>query len=118
MNRKFILKMISLCVAVCFLCIPVQGTDDWESDFDSMAVVGDLDQSGQVDNKDVEYLLWHTLFPEDYPLTVPSDFDGSGNVDNKDVEYLLWYTLFPEDYPLTEEDNAYIDFIGPKNGMM
>ena len=29
---------------------------------------GDLDENGNVDNRDVEYLLWYTLFPEDYPL--------------------------------------------------
>lgn len=65
------------------------------------SVTGDLDGSGDVDNKDVEYLLWHTLFPDDYPLSVDADFDGSGAVNNKDVEYLLWHTLFPEDYPLS-----------------
>lgn len=65
------------------------------------SVTGDLDGSGDVDNKDVEYLLWHTLFPADYPLSVDADFDGSGGVNNKDVEYLLWHTLFPEDYPLS-----------------
>ena len=61
---------------------------------------GDLEVDGFVDNKDVEYLLWHTLYPEDYPLPANGDFDGSNFVDNKDVEYLLWHTLFPEDYPL------------------
>jgi hypothetical protein len=29
---------------------------------------GDLDGNGTTDNKDVEYLLWHTLFPDTYPL--------------------------------------------------
>ena len=29
---------------------------------------GDMNDDGNVDNQDVEYLLWHTLFPEDYPL--------------------------------------------------
>lgn len=61
---------------------------------------GDLEVDGFVDNKDVEYLLWHTLYPEDYPLPCNGDFDSSNSVDNKDVEYLLWHTLFPEDYPL------------------
>lgn len=62
--------------------------------------MGDLDGDQSVTNKDVEYLLWHTLFPDSYPLTQQADFDGSGSVDNKDVEYLLWHTLFPESYPL------------------
>ena len=63
-------------------------------------VAGDLDGNDIVDNRDVEYLLWYTLFPDDYLLTGGADFDGDGVVDNKDVEYLLWYTLFPEEYPL------------------
>ena len=62
---------------------------------------GDLEVDGFVDNKDVEYLLWHTLYPEDYPLPGNGDYDNNSSVDNKDVEYLLWHTLFPEDYPLT-----------------
>jgi hypothetical protein len=61
---------------------------------------GDLDGIEGVDNRDVEYLLWYTLFPEDYPLPQAADFDGNGSIDNKDVEYLLWHTLFPADYPL------------------
>lgn len=62
--------------------------------------LGDLNNDGSVDNKDVEYLLWYTLFPEDYPLNQEVDFNGDGAVDNLDVQYLLWHTLFPEDYPL------------------
>ena len=62
--------------------------------------IGDLDGDGQINNNDVAYLLWHTLFPEDYPISDPADFDGDGKVNNNDVAYLLWHTLFPEDYPL------------------
>ena len=72
-----------------------QISQDWQ--------LGDLDQDGDVDDKDVEYLLWYTLFPETYPLGGIADFDHDGDVDDKDVEYLLWYNLFPEDYPLTFE---------------
>ena len=61
---------------------------------------GDLNDDGSVNNLDVEYLLWHTLFPDDYALNQDGNFDGEGNVNNKDVEYLLWHTLFPDDYPL------------------
>ena len=64
--------------------------------------IGDLDGDQSVTNKDVEYLLWYTLFPEDYPLPQDADFTGDGYIDNLDVEYLLWYTLFPEDYPLSK----------------
>jgi len=61
---------------------------------------GDLNGDQKVDNKDVAYLLWHTLFPTSYPLEMFADFDFSNTVDNKDVEYLLWHTLFPDRYPL------------------
>ena len=63
---------------------------------------GDLNQDGVVDNLDVEYLLWVTLFPEDYTVSQNADFDRNGTLDNQDVEYLLWHTLFPTDYPLSE----------------
>lgn len=62
---------------------------------------GDIDGDNIVDNRDVEYLLWYTLFPNDYPLTAEADFDGNTVIDNRDVEYLLWHTLFPNDYPLS-----------------
>ena len=65
-----------------------------------LEIIGDLDGDGQINNNDVAYLLWHTLFPEDYPISDPADFDGDGKVNNNDVAYLLWHTLFPEDYPL------------------
>ena len=61
---------------------------------------GDFDGDGQINNNDVAYLLWYTLFPEDYPISAKADFDADGQVDNNDVAYLLWHTLFPEDYPV------------------
>ena len=61
---------------------------------------GDLNGDQSIDNKDVEYLLWHTLFPDSYPLEIFADFDNNNVIDNKDVEYLLWHTLFPDSYPL------------------
>ena len=67
-------------------------------------VSGDVNCDGFVDNLDVEYLLWHTLFPEDNPITVNADYDANGVIDNIDVEYLLWHTLFPEEYPLVKKE--------------
>ena len=63
-------------------------------------VAGDMTGDGSVNNDDVVLLLWHTLFPEEYPLTVNADLTGDGSVNNDDVVLLLWHTLFPEDYPL------------------
>ena len=101
MKKKAFIRCISILVLLCLICVPVYGTDNWESDMDqSEAIPGDMNGNHIVDNKDVEYLLWHTLFPEDYPLPVSGDFDQNDSVDNKDVEYLLWHTLFPDDYPL------------------
>ena len=65
------------------------------------AVPGDFSGDDLVTNEDVSYLLWHTLFPADYPLNNNADFTGDGAVTNEDVSYLLWHTLFPADYPLT-----------------
>lgn len=63
-------------------------------------IPGDVNGDYIVDNQDVEYLLWYTLFPESYPLLQSADYNGDGIVNNQDVEYLLWHTLFPEEYPL------------------
>ena len=64
-------------------------------------IPGDMDGDNVVDNRDVEYLLWCTLFPDDYTVTGNADFNNDNAIDNQDVEYLLWHTLFPGEYPLT-----------------
>ena len=100
MKRKFLSYLVCFIVIISLLCIPVSA--DWESDMDTEGsqILGDLDFNGTIDNQDVEYLLWHTLFPDDYPLSVSGEMDGIDGIDNRDVEYLLWHTLFPEDYPI------------------
>lgn len=90
-NGKRLLCVL-LCLVTLLIAIPVSAT--------STATPGDLTGDTNVDNKDVEYLLWFTLFPEDYQIVGDADFNVDNIVDNLDVEYLLWYTLFPEDYPL------------------
>ena len=64
------------------------------------AIDGDLNADGTVDDSDVALLLWHTLFPENYPISGNADFNGDSVTDDADVAYLLWHTLFPENYPL------------------
>lgn len=61
---------------------------------------GDFNGDYEINNQDVEYLLWHTLFPDTYPVQTNADFNNDGQVSNLDVEYLLWHTLFPETYPV------------------
>lgn len=63
-------------------------------------IPGDITGDGQISNDDVVYLLWYTLFPEQYPLSVNADITGDGQIANADVVYLLWHTLFPNEYPL------------------
>ncbi len=81
---------------IAYVCKDCGAEKTVEADF----IPGDVDMNGAVNNKDVEYLLWYTLFPESYPLHIEADFTGDGSVNNKDVEYLLWHTLFPETYPI------------------
>ena len=61
---------------------------------------GDLDGNEAVNSNDAVYLLYHTLFPETYPVNQIVDFNGDGSVNSNDVVYLLYYTLFPENYPI------------------
>ena len=61
---------------------------------------GDCNGDMQINNEDVIYLLWHTMFPGDYPLEMDVDFTKDGAVNNEDVIYLLWHTMFPDGYPL------------------
>ena len=63
-------------------------------------IPGDFTGDGLVTDADVIYLLWHTVFPEDYPIEIEADFTGDDLITDADVIYLLWHTVFPEDYPL------------------
>lgn len=72
---------------------PIAEKDYWH-------IQGDFDESGAVTDEDAIYLLWHTLFEEDYPISQTGDVDLSGTVTDEDAIYLLWHTLFEEEYPL------------------
>ena len=55
-----------------------------------------------MDENDAVYLIWHTLFPEMYPVEEKAaDYNGDGNVTEADALILLWYALFPNRYSLT-----------------
>lgn len=64
------------------------------------SVSGDLDGDDSINNSDVVLLLWHVLFPNDYPISGNVDINRDGSVNNNDVVLLLWHVLFPEDYPI------------------
>ncbi len=63
--------------------------------------VGDLDGDDEVTDSDAIYLMYHTFFPEEYPVNQDCDFDGDGEATDNDAIYLMYHTFFPEEYPLS-----------------
>ena len=99
--KRIAVLLLLLCVSLCLVArVEISAVPTVQNN--TAHVAGDLDGDQTVNNKDVEYLLWHTLFPDTYPIEQNADFDGDGAVNNKDVEYLLWHTLFPDTYPLED----------------
>ena len=74
--------------------------DGYCTDCGQQRCPGDFTGDLLVTNEDVIYLLWHTLFPESYPINTSGDFTDDNLITNEDVIYLLWHTLFPESYPI------------------
>lgn len=75
----------------------------------SAQIIGDVNGNMIVDSDDAVYLLYSTLYEEDYPRYQNCDFNGSGVVDSDDATYLLYYTLFPKSYPLPGKDDSFGD---------
>ncbi|MBQ9859401.1 MAG: chitobiase/beta-hexosaminidase C-terminal domain-containing protein [Clostridia bacterium] len=63
-------------------------------------VENDLNGDRAVNSRDAIYLLYHTLLPEQYPVSGDCDYTGDGVVDSEDAIYLLYYTMLPELYPI------------------
>ena len=60
----------------------------------------DFNGDSKTTEEDAIYLLWHTLFEEMYPISIPGDLNGDNAVTDADAVKLLWYILFPAQYPL------------------
>ena len=61
---------------------------------------GDITGDTALNNDDVVLLMWHVLFPEQYPVNANCDINSDNTINNDDVVYLMWHVLFPEQYPL------------------
>ncbi len=61
---------------------------------------GDLDGDGAATSQDAVYLLRHTLFGDQYPVTDLADFNGDGYINSDDAICLLIAVLFPDDHEI------------------
>lgn len=101
--KKLVLVLslvLSLAITASVFATPIVIDDPGESEGPEY-IIGDVNNDLSVDSDDAIYLLMHTMFEEDYPVTQPADFNKDGSVDSDDAIYLLMYTMFPEDYPLS-----------------
>ena len=61
---------------------------------------GDVNGDYVIDSADAVYLLYHTMLPDMYPLTLSGDINKDSSVDASDAVYLLYHGLLPELYPI------------------
>lgn len=67
----------------------------------SVGFSGDVDQNGTLETADAVYLMYYTLYGEEYfPIYGKCDFDNNGMVDSDDAIYLLYHILFGDEYKL------------------
>ncbi len=66
------------------------------------SVLGDLDEIEGIDINDAIYLMYHTIFPDKYPINQTGDLNGDGVTDINDAIHLMYYTIFPDKYPLVD----------------
>ena len=64
------------------------------------AILGDLDGNKSITAKDAIYVLYHSLYGDEYPLNQDCDFNDDGFVTADDAIYLLYYVLFGDIYPI------------------
>ena len=99
-------EAFSYCDEVVIHCYPNSTAhlyaDNNDISYKLFYIIGDLNKDNTITSQDAIYILYHTFFPEKYPLNQGGDFDGSGSVDSKDAIYILYYTFFPTKYPLSK----------------
>lgn len=56
--------------------------------------IGDVNRDGSINDGDAIYVIWHTLFPEMYPLSVTAgDITRDGSITDADAMEILWKAL-------------------------
>lgn len=63
-------------------------------------IPGDMDNNGQLNDRDAIRLLFHFYFPNDYAIVGEPDVNGDGEFNDRDAVYLLFHYYFSADYPL------------------